>query len=93
MYSGMYKLSPFFFHSYCTQFLNPMSHLCFPHFRHFWGLAIDTVAVINLVLAVGLSVDYAAHVAHSFMIKTGTRDERMVEVGGWARYACVALGF
>lgn len=48
--------------------------------RYFWGLAIDTVAVINLVLAVGLSVDYAAHVAHSFMIKTGTRDERMVKV-------------
>eukprot|EP00903_Cladosiphon_okamuranus_P017671 g16272.t1 len=46
---------------------------------YFWGLAIDTVAVINLVLAVGLSVDYAAHVAHSFMIKTGTRDERMVQ--------------
>lgn len=38
------------------------------------------MAVINLVLAVGLSVDYAAHVAHSFMIKTGTRDERMVQV-------------
>lgn len=48
--------------------------------RYFWGLAIDTVAVINLVLAVGLSVDYAAHIAHSFMIKTGTRDERMVQV-------------
>ena len=47
--------------------------------RYFWGLAIDTVAVINLVLAVGLSVDYAAHVAHSFMIKTGTRDERMMQ--------------
>eukprot|EP00752_Nemacystus_decipiens_P003771 g3472.t1 len=46
---------------------------------YFWGLAIDTVAVINLVLAVGLSVDYAAHVAHSFMIKTGTRDDRMVQ--------------
>ncbi|CAN0219603.1 unnamed protein product [Pylaiella littoralis] len=46
---------------------------------YFWGLAIDTVAVINLVLAVGLSVDYAAHIAHSFMIKTGTRDERMVQ--------------
>lgn len=38
------------------------------------------MAVINLVLAVGLSVDYAAHVGHSFMLKTGTRDERMVKV-------------
>lgn len=47
------------------------------------------MAVINLVLAVGLSVDYAAHVGHSFMLKAGTRDERMVEVrfatAAWAR--------
>lgn len=48
--------------------------------RHYWGLAIDTVAVINLVLSVGLSVDYSAHVAHSFMVKQGTRDERVVKV-------------
>ncbi|CAM9570116.1 unnamed protein product, partial [Laminaria digitata] len=46
---------------------------------YFWGLSIDTVAVINLVLAVGLSVDYAAHVGHSFMVKAGTKDERMVQ--------------
>ena len=38
------------------------------------------MAVIQLVLAVGLSVDYAAHVGHSFMLKAGTRDERMVQV-------------
>lgn len=60
--------------------LNQMRMFIFDMFRYFWGLAIDTVAVINLVLAVGLSVDYAAHVAHSFMIKTGTRDERMMQV-------------
>lgn len=43
---------------------------------HFWGLTIDTVSCINLVLAIGLCVDYAAHVAHTFMTKTGTRNER-----------------
>eukprot|EP00752_Nemacystus_decipiens_P002680 g2506.t1 len=46
---------------------------------YFWGLAIDTVAVVMLILAVGLAVDYSAHIAHSFMIKTGTRDERMMQ--------------
>ncbi|CAM9640392.1 unnamed protein product, partial [Discosporangium mesarthrocarpum] len=46
---------------------------------YFWNLSVDTVAVINLVLAVGLSVDYAAHVGHSFLLKTGTKDERMVK--------------
>ncbi|KAG7160185.1 NPC intracellular cholesterol transporter 1-like 1 [Homarus americanus] len=43
---------------------------------HWWGLTIDTVSCIDLVLAIGLSVDYAAHVGHTFMTKTGTRDER-----------------
>uniref|UniRef100_A0A7S2IXU5 SSD domain-containing protein n=1 Tax=Haptolina brevifila TaxID=156173 RepID=A0A7S2IXU5_9EUKA len=41
-----------------------------------WGLSIDSVAVINLVLAVGLALDYAVHVAHAFMQTPGTRQER-----------------
>nr|XP_045610893.1 protein patched homolog 2-like [Procambarus clarkii] len=43
---------------------------------HWWGLTIDTVSCIDLVLAVGLCVDYAAHVGHTFMTKHGTRDQR-----------------
>ncbi|XP_058956472.2 patched domain-containing protein 3 isoform X1 [Pocillopora verrucosa] len=43
---------------------------------HFWGLTIDTVSTICLVLAVGLSVDYASHVGHTFMIIPGSRTER-----------------
>ncbi|XP_037793998.1 NPC intracellular cholesterol transporter 1 homolog 1b-like [Penaeus monodon] len=43
---------------------------------HWWGLTIDTVSCIDLVLAIGLCVDYAAHVGHTFMTHTGTRDER-----------------
>ena len=31
-----------------------------------WGLSIDSVAIINLVLAIGLAVDYSCHVAHAF---------------------------
>nr|SVE70620.1 EOG090X0BEK [Daphnia similis]SVE71247.1 EOG090X0BEK [Daphnia similis]SVE72505.1 EOG090X0BEK [Daphnia similis] len=50
--------------------------VCVNGTMHFWGLTIDTVSCINLVLAIGLCVDYAAHVAHTFMIKTGTRNER-----------------
>jgi len=41
-----------------------------------WGLTIDSVTIINLVLAIGLSVDYSAHVAHAFVIAKGTRQER-----------------
>jgi len=34
---------------------------------HFWGLTIDTVTTIQLILAIGLSVDYSAHIGHGFM--------------------------
>ena len=33
-------------------------------FMHFWGLTIDTVSCVNLIIAIGLCVDYSAHVAH-----------------------------
>ena len=35
----------------------------------FWGLTIDIVACTNIIIAVGLCVDFAAHVAHSFLVQ------------------------
>lgn len=47
---------------------------------HVWGLTIDIVSCIALQLAVGLCVDYAAHIGHTFMTKSkGTRTERVTE--------------
>lgn len=44
------------------------------------GIVIDSVSVINIVLAVGLSVDYCAHVGHCFMATDGdSRNERVTE--------------
>ncbi|XP_046745326.1 NPC intracellular cholesterol transporter 1-like [Diprion similis] len=34
---------------------------------YYWGLTVDIVSCIGLELAVGLSVDYATHVAHAFL--------------------------
>merc|ERR1712156_445503 len=48
-------------------------------FIHFWGLTIDTGSCINLIIAVGLCVDYAAHVAHNFMGHSGSGDERAMK--------------
>jgi len=48
-------------------------------FMYAAGLVIDSVSVINIVLAVGLSVDYSAHVGHSFMVKSGKRNDRVTE--------------
>ncbi|KAG4072065.1 hypothetical protein HA402_015564 [Bradysia odoriphaga] len=48
-------------------------------FMHVWGLTIDLVSCIALQLAVGLCVDYAAHIGHTFMKLNGTRMERALE--------------
>merc|ERR1719230_1400449 len=44
-----------------------------------WGISIDSVAVINLTLAIGLAVDYSAHIGHNFMTQQGSRAERVVK--------------
>ena len=40
---------------------------------YFWDLTIEIVTTMFLVLAVGLSVDYASHVGHMFMTIAGSR--------------------
>lgn len=35
---------------------------------HFWDLTLNNIIVINLVVGLGLSVDYAAHIAHTYLI-------------------------
>ncbi|XP_045765423.1 patched domain-containing protein 3-like [Maniola jurtina] len=42
-----------------------------------WGMTVDIVCCIGLELAIGLCVDYAAHVGHTFLtITQGSRNER-----------------
>ena len=45
-------------------------------FMHFWGLTIDILSAVNIVLAIGLCVDYAVHIAHAFIRSEGTRQQR-----------------
>ena len=46
----------------------------------------NPVTAINLVLAVGIAVDYSAHIAHSFLVVPGTKLERakgaLEDIGG-----------
>jgi len=44
---------------------------------HFWGVTVNTVSTINLILAIGLAVDYAAHIGHAFMANAGSRKYRV----------------
>ena len=43
----------------------------------YWtGLTFNIVTSVNIILSVGIAVDYAAHVAHSFLSTKGTPRER-----------------
>mmetsp|Transcript_39650 Transcript_39650/g.92790 ORF Transcript_39650/g.92790 Transcript_39650/m.92790 type:complete len:1186 (-) Transcript_39650:188-3745(-) len=43
-----------------------------------WDISINSISIVYLVLAIGLAVDYSAHIAHAFMSATGTHNERVV---------------
>lgn len=34
---------------------------------HYWDLTFNNVVVVNLVIAIGLAVDYSAHIAHTYL--------------------------
>lgn len=54
-----------------------MINLC--GFMQMWGLTIDLVACIGMELAIGLCVDFATHVGHTFLTCTeGGRGERAI---------------
>lgn len=42
--------------------------VCILGFIHWSGQYMNTVTSINILLAIGLTVDYSAHIAHSFLI-------------------------
>ena len=46
-------------------------------YMHFWNLTFDSVTIIMLVIALGLAVDYSAHIGRAYMEMQGTPDERL----------------
>ena len=46
-------------------------------FMYFLGLTIDVVSCNTIIVSVGLCVDFSVHVAHTFMVQSGTRRERV----------------
>ena len=40
-------------------------------FLHFWDITIDIISCVNIVLAIGLCVDYSVHIGHAFLIASG----------------------
>ena len=35
---------------------------------YYWNLTFNTIVLINIVIAIGLSVDYSAHIAHTYLL-------------------------
>ena len=45
-----------------------------------WGVSLNAVSMINLVMAIGFAVDYSAHIAHAFVTsKKEAANERVIE--------------
>ena len=47
-------------------------------FAHFWDTSINVVSTINIVLCIGLTVDYAAHIGHAFMVASGSKKSKTI---------------
>jgi len=37
---------------------------------YWWGVTLNAVSLVNLVMAVGISVEFCAHITRSFAINT-----------------------
>merc|ERR1719387_1689330 len=46
-----------------------------------WGLELNSITSINLVMAIGLVVDYSAHIVHNFSLQSSqlSRNDRVVQ--------------
>merc|ERR1719375_273191 len=53
-----------------------LTDICLLGYMAHWDLDFNSVTAVNLVLAVGLAVDYSAHLAHSFLIAPGNGEDR-----------------
>jgi len=49
-------------------------------FMWLWGLTIDGVTVVYTVIAIGLAVDYSAHIGEAYVLSTAkTRNDKVVD--------------
>ena len=43
-----------------------------------WGVSLNSISMINLVMAIGFAVDYSAHIAHAFVFSHETNPDKKV---------------
>lgn len=45
-----------------------------------WGVSLDAIAMVTIIMSIGFSVDYTCHIAHAYTISTkDSPEERIVE--------------
>ena len=52
---------------------------------HTWDITIEVVSSVNIIISIGLCVDYSVHMCHAFLTASGSRKER-------ARTALLEMG-
>jgi len=52
---------------------------------YLWKIELNAISVVNLVMCIGISVEFCVHICHSFLLATGTRNQR-------THYALVHMG-
>ena len=48
---------------------------------YIWGVSLNSISMINLVMAIGFAVDYSAHFAHAFVFSREASPEALGTVG------------
>jgi Niemann-Pick C1 protein len=42
-----------------------------------WDISLNAVSVVNMVMAIGISVEFCVHIAYAFETTPGTRNQRV----------------
>jgi len=50
-----------------------------------WSISLNAVSVVNMVMCIGIAVEFHVHIAHAFAASKGTRRER-------AKFALTEMG-
>jgi len=45
-------------------------------FMSLWGVTLNAISAIYLLICVGISVDYSVHIAHAFRLSSGSSEEK-----------------
>uniref|UniRef100_A0A915IF61 Patched family protein n=1 Tax=Romanomermis culicivorax TaxID=13658 RepID=A0A915IF61_ROMCU len=48
-------------------------------FMTFWGINLDTISMMTIVMNIGFSVDFTAHIAHSYVVVQAKDNDRMTK--------------